>query len=178
MTVIFDAHVQQRTWRGYDDPGLPVGMYITQGSVLGDLSGGNQLVIHSFKGEDEAASGRFYNIEQLDAHFTAAVPTIMFMRALNWEISGPTGLINRQWRALLQDNDNGVAAMMNDAAFPLPLFLGIIAPVDSLAVQLEVGTDNADGQTLFVTIQGYIWEARSVLAEGGLRRPMDALYGR
>lgn len=178
MTVIFDAHVQQRTWRGYDDPGLPVGMYITQGSVLGDVSGGNQLVIHAFKGEAEPASGRFFNIEQIDVHFTSAVPTIIFLRAANWEISGPTGLINREWRALLQPNDNDVAAMMNDGAFPLPLFLGIVAPVSDLAVQLELGTDNADGITLFSTIQGYIWEARSVLSEGGLRRPIDSLYGR
>jgi len=177
MTVIFDSHVQQRTWRGYDDPGLPVGMYITQGSVLGDVSGGNQLIIHTFKGEGEPASGRFYNIEQVDCHYTATGTEAIFLVATNWEVSGPTGLINRQWRATLQNNSNGVGAMSTDLQFPLPLFLGITAPVPSLAAQLEIGVDNNDGETFFSTIQGYIWEPRSVMAEGGLRRPQDSLYG-
>jgi len=37
--------------------------------------------------------------------------------------------------------------------------------------------DNVDGKAVFVRAEGYIWEARSVQAMGGLRRPTDSLYG-
>jgi len=70
-----------------------------------------------------------------------------------------------------------VAAMTEAVYFPLPLFLGGAAPVPALAAQVEVGTNNVNMATLLVTIQGYIWEPRSVQAEGGLRRPIDSLYG-
>jgi len=67
--------------------------------------------------------------------------------------------------------------MNNDKYFPLPLFLGSVAPVASLAATIEVGADNIDATSFTVTIQGYIWEPRSIQAPGGLRRPVDSLYG-
>lgn len=177
MTIVADAHVQQRTWRGYDDPGLPVGMFITQGTVLGDASGGRQLVIFTFKGEAEPASGRFYNLEQVEIHYTQVGSIAFALVATNWDIIGPTGLVNRQWGGSLADNNNNVTAMTTFLQLPLPIFLGTAAPVSALSAQLEVGVPNILAQTLLVTLQGYIWEPRSVMAEGGLRRPVDSLYG-
>jgi len=177
MTVsVFDS-ISIRPWRGYDDPGLPVGMYFAQNAVTGDASGGDMLILFQFKGENEPVSGRFFNIEQVNVFHSAAPNKDGHFVANNWETIGPVGLVNRQWKFTLTANDNGVSAMSNNLYFPLPIFLGSVAPIASLAADFEVGIDNVDLTSLVATIQGYIWEPRSIQAPGGLRRPVDSLYG-
>jgi len=177
VTVSVSNGLSLRPWRGYDDPGLPVGMYFAQNAVTGDASGGDMIVFFDFKGEGEPISGRFFNLEQINV-FHSQISTIPgHVVANNWETIGPVGLVNRQWRFRLQNNANGVATMDDTGYLPLPLFLGSAAPLADLASTLEVGVDNVDLTSLVVTIQGYIWEPRSIQAEGGLRRPVDSLYG-
>lgn len=177
MSVVVADAINIRPWRGYDDPGLPVGMYFAQNSVTGDATGGGQTVIFEFKGENEPVSGRFFNIEQMNAFFSDVNTRAASMLINNFETLGPVGLVNRQYRLQLENNLNSVAALNADTFLPLPLFLGSVAPVASLAAQVEFRVPNVDLTSWVVTIQGYIWEPRSVQAEGGLRRPTDALYG-
>jgi len=176
VTISVQTHVQQRPWRGYDDPGLPVGMYVAQNAVTADASGGRMTVIFNFRNEGSAASGRYYNIEQIEAQHTGGSAVNVFLIAVNWDLVGPAGLINREWAARTRNGASGLSALSTDTVFPVPIFLGITSPVASLAAQLQIGTDNTNGTAFTTTIQGYIWEARSVLSEGGLRRPMDSLY--
>ena len=177
MTVSVSNGISIRPWRGYDDPGLPVGMYIGQNAVTGDASGGDMIVFFDFKGEGSPVSGRFFNIEQMNVFHSDTGAKAGHVVANNFETLGPVGLVNRQWKFQLVTNLNGVSAMSDLLYFPLPLFLGSVAPVASLAATLEVGTDNIDLTSFVATIQGYIWEPRSIQAEGGLRRPTDSLYG-
>jgi len=177
VTVSVANAINIRPWRGYDDPGLPVGMYVAQNAVTGDASGGDMIIFFDFKGEGEAVSGRFFNIEQLNVfHSTTASKDGHFV-INNFETLGPVGLVNREYRFRLAANGNGLSAMTEQVYFPLPLFLGSVAPVASLAASFEVGIDNIDLSSLVATIQGYIWEPRSIQAPGGLRRPVDSLYG-
>jgi len=177
VTVSTSDSIRIRPWRGYDDPGLPVGMYVAQGATLGDASGGDRIIFFDFKGEGNPVSGRLFNIEQINVIATGATAQVGHMVANNWESVSAVGLINRQWRFNLVNNNNGFAAMDEREYLPMPLFLGAVAPIPSLAADIEIGTDNEDGDTLLATIQGYIWEARSIQAPGGLRRPTDSLYG-
>lgn len=178
MSVVANESIRIRLWRGYDDPGLPVGMYFAQNAVTGNASGGNAVVIFIFKGEGDPISGRFFNIEQVNFFIGASVSsTICSLTATNFETLGPVGLVNRQWRFEVEQNGNSVSPMNEQAGFPMPLFLGSAAPLASLATQVEFATNNIDITSFVATIQGYIWEARSIQAEGGLRRPVDSLYG-
>jgi len=177
VTVSFIESIHIRPWRGYDDPGLPVGMWFAQGAVTGDASGGDMIVFFQFKGEGEAVSGRFFNLEQFNIFHSAIATKDAHMVINNFETLGPVGLVNRQFRMRLQDNDNGVSAMDNAYYLPLPIFLGSVAPVASLSADLEFGIDNVDLTSFVATAQGYIWEPRSIQAPGGLRRPVDSLYG-
>jgi len=177
VTVSVSNAISNRMWRGYDDPGLPVGMYIAQNSVVGNASGGDMIVFFDFKGEGQPVSGRFFNLEQMNVFHSSATTQTGHLVINNFETLGPVGLVNRQWLLRLSSNANGVAAQDNLRYLPLPLFMGSAAPVADLAATLEVGVDNIDLSSLTVTIQGYIWEPRSVQAEGGLRRPVDSLYG-
>jgi len=177
VTVSVVNAISIRPWRGYDDPGLPVGMFFSQNAVTGDASGGDQIIFFVFKGEGEPVSGRFFNIEQINCFRTGIVTAPVHIVANNWETIGPVGLVNRQWRVRMSDNDNDVVAMDEHNYFPLPLFLGSVAPLASLAADVEFGVDNIDLTSFVCTIQGYIWEPRSIQAPGGLRRPVDSLYG-
>jgi len=177
VTVSVANAIALRPWRGYDDPGLPVGMYFAQNAVTGDASGGDMIVFFRFKGEGDPVSGRFFNLEQINIFHSVTTAKPAHVVANNWETIGPVGLVNRQWKLELANNANGVSAIGERSHLPLPLFLGSAAPVPSLTTDLEVGIDNVDLSSLVVTIQGYIWEPRSVQAEGGLRRPVDSLYG-
>jgi len=177
VTVSVSNAISRRPWRGYDDPGLPVGMYFAQNAVTGDASGGDMIIFFDFKGEGEPVSGFFYNIEQLNIFGTQLTTHPGHIVANNWETIGPVGLVNRQWRFQLESNANDITAVNEEIHFPLPLFLGSVAPVASLSATLEVGTDNFDLTSLVATVQGYIWEPRSIQAPGGLRRPVDSLYG-
>jgi len=178
MTVIGDSGISQRMWRGYDDPGLPVGMYLASQTVVGDVSGGNMLIIFTFRDEAEPVSGRFYNIEQLEVMRSGA-PINGFLQSINFEAVGPTGLVNFERRLRLED-DRGTFGNALDpgASVRFPLFLGSAQAVAALTASVNIGFPNADALVLAVSIQGYIWEARSILAVGGLRRPLDSLYGR
>ena len=177
MTVSVINGISIRPWRGYDDPGLPVGMYFAQNAVTGDASGGDMSVIFQFKGEAEPVSGRFFNLEQFNVFHSDITEQAGALTAVNWETIGPVGLVNRQWRFELQNNSNGVSAINNEIYIPLPIFFGSVAPVAELAAQIILSVDNINLTSLVATIQGYIWESRSIQAAGGLRRPVDSLYG-
>jgi len=177
MTVSVVDSISRRPWRGYDDPGLPVGMWIGQNSVTGDASGGNMLVIMEFKGEDEPVSGRFFNLEQFNVFHSNTSTKVGALQITNFETTFSVGLVNRLYFFELEFNARSVSALNDRIHIPLPLFMGSVAPVASLAAQIEFSTPNVDLSSFVVTAQGYIWEARSVQAEGGLRRPVDSLYG-
>lgn len=178
MSVIFDAPIVPRMWRGYDDPGLPVGMYIAHFAIIGDGTGGTMQINFPFKEEDAPASGRFYNIEQISAFITVAqaTPLAGFIRIVSFEALGPFIIGDRQYRF---DFQTSLPASSAGFGFPpLPLFLGQTSRLANLFSHLQIGCANINLSALGVDIQGYIWEARSILSEGGLRRPADALHGR
>lgn len=175
MSVVADFPVIQRPWKGYADPGLPVGMWIAQGSILGDASGTAMSIIFVFKGEGEPLGGRYYNIEQLEVHTTDDVRNDGGLQIVNFDIVGSTGLITRTISLRLKGDDVTLSAL-EPGFMKFPIFLGRPQLVD-LEAQVLIRTANDDGETFFATAQGYIWEPRSLLVDGGLRRPVDSLYG-
>jgi len=177
MTVAGETGIAQRIWRGYDDPGLPVGMYRALTSVTGDMSGGNMLITFIYRNLGDSLTGRFYNIEQLEVNRTGS-PTNGFLQSENFETVGPTGLINFERRIRLDASGGSFVNAMNPGeSVKLPLFLGSSQAVPALAAEVNIGFANTNLLVLVASIQGYIWESRSIMAEGGLRRPQDSLYG-
>ena len=175
MSVVADFPVIQRPWQGYIDPGLPVGMWIAQGTILGDASAGTQAVIFTFKGEGQPLGGRFYDVEQLEVHSTdpAGMPGEFSIQ--NMDVIGSTGLVTRRIHFDLA-SDGFTNTAMQTNAIRLPLFLGRPQLI-GIAAEIAFSTPNQDLETFFATAQGYIWEPRSLLTDGGLRRPIDSLYG-
>ena len=176
MSVIADGAIVPRMWRGYDDPGLPVGAYIGNFVTVGDDTGGTNIVAFHFKFESAPADGRFFNIEQLSVFLANGIAiTNGFLRVLAFEALGPFIIGERQYRFQLA---SGLPASLIGFDYPsMPLFLGQSSRLVTADSVVQVGTFNQDLTAWSATIQGYIWEPRSILAPGGLRRPADALYG-
>ncbi len=175
MSVVATVPVIQRPWRGYEDPGLPVGMWIAQGTILGDASAGSATIIFIFKPEGEPLGARFYNVEQIELHTTRNASVNGSLSPVNFDIISSTGLVNRQHHFDLESDNITDSALAS--ALPLPMFLGRPQLVD-LEAQLLARIPNTLNETFFFTGQGYIWEPRSLLEDGGLRRPIDSLYGK
>jgi len=154
-------------------------MYRAEGTVTGDVSGGLELVQFIFRAESNPVSGRFFNIEQL-AVMRVGSATNGFLQTFNFEEVAPTGLVNMEYhlRLELDIGTFGSALDGKNGGPALPLFLGSPDAVADLEAQVNIGFTNVDGVALAAMIQGYIWEPRSIMAEGGLRRPVDSLYGR
>jgi len=178
MSVVTLTIPVQRPWRGYDDPGLPVGMWVSQGVVTGDASAGQMAITTVFRPEGARVSGRFFNVEQVEAQISPSNSNGVFFFLADMDTVGDTVMVDRQWGGILASNSS-VGILRHERLPPLPWFLG--APrrdTGSFSSQFQVGTPNVDLSTWLVTLQGYIWEPRSMMAQGGLRRPIDSLYSR
>jgi len=179
MTVTAIAPVSPRMWRGYDDPGLPVGSYISLGLGIGDASGGFLQIEHQFKLAGEPGSSRFYNIEQFNCFSTDATFVSAFLVAVGFEELPTANVTVQRWVFTLNLDAGGFAVGQFSTGLPnFPIFLGQSTPVAATLAAVRVGLANPGaGLVLQSVIQGYIWEPRSVMAEGGLRRPIERLYG-
>jgi len=169
--------IVQRPWRGYDEPGLPVGMWVAQGTIIGDGSAGFTQVSFNFHTALQALSGRFFNLEQLEVHRNDDAAALGALTLVNFDLA-PIGVPNRVIQMSLSPTDSQTdAAALDNVAVDLPLFLGRTIAA-GLATQLIISGINVNAVSLNAMGQGYIWEPRSTLAPGGLRRPVDSLYGR
>jgi len=180
MSVILDAAVVPRMWRGWDDPSYPVGAYIASSTLLGDATGGVMQINFPFKFEAAPADGRFYNIEQISAFATTSFspPIEGFIRVISFETLASAVIGERQYRFLIGQNLPAASAGFDFP--PMPLFLGQSSRLTAGSIafsHLQIGTFNVDLTAWSVDIQGYIWEPRSILSDGGLKRPVDVLYG-
>jgi len=179
MTVITTGPIVPRMWRGYDDPGLPVGAYIGHNLVVGDVTGGTAFVEFNFKQINEPATGRFYSLEQCNIFTTTTSFVNGSMAVRFFDRTGPFQISVRQYRFELKtDGISNAALRYNEDFPPMPLFLGQSTRLQNELSRVAFEIANINLVVFQVVIQGFIWEARSILAEGGLRRPLDTVYGR
>lgn len=176
MSVTAEVNIRNRPWRGYDDPGLPIGMWYAWVNVTGDVSGGDRILRVLFETESSPLTGRHYSIEQLEYHDEEdqSRNIAMFLLGCSQFIDG--ALQNRQYNVNIASNENEDAALPSAGGLPRPIFLGERDQVDA-AMTAQFHNVNVDGKACFVRIEGYVWSGRSVQAPGGLRRPVDSLYG-
>jgi len=178
MAVTASEVMRRRLWRGYDDPGLPVGMWFSWVQSTGDVSGGDNTLIIEFEPVEISTglSGNFYNVEQLEITSTVNSNTDGLLSAINFapRIGGAT--FNRHLSTEIASNEGSVASIELADQLQHPWFLG--GPVlPTVTPSLRYTQDNNDGETVIFWAEGYIWSARSTQSEGGLRRPADSLYG-
>ena len=176
MAVTTNFRVEQLPFRGYDDPSLPSGAWVAHGLASGDGTGGNLEVGLLLQLSGDPLSSRLYNLEQVRAHDGAGVAQngLMFIQNLG-HLTANRPLPGRFYAFEMVLGPPGAAA----TAFNVlnrPIFLGAPSAAGDVAA-LVFRILNAAGQALVITAYGYIWEPRSILAPGGLQRPVNGLWG-
>ena len=120
-----------------------------------------------------ALDSQLYNLEQLDIRSTAASDVDVMLRVLVMDppmlsdrrIGFTLGNLTGLGRGITPTDQRGLRGLW----FGTPAQIGTSGLV---AIQMV----NQDTHTLHVSAQGYIWGARSVMADGGPQRPPSSLY--
>lgn len=175
MSVTIDAHVSPRSWRGFDDPGLPIGTWIGHNALIGDATGGTMAIQFVFKEEGQSVTGLFYSIEQFDV-FISSQPVTNFgaIRVLGFEQT--PFIIGERHGHFFMDPTGPVFS--GGHSFPAtPYFLGQSHFLNGGGSFVRVSMDNITLTIMSAVLMGYIWEPRSIQAQGGLRHPVDGLWG-
>jgi len=176
MSVGFTFRVDIRPYTGFTDPALPVASWFAQGGAAGNASGGTINLDFPFQRDGDAQISELFNIEQIAADTTSAVARDAIMQALNMDfLALGRPATDRRWRLQTTAAPGAVSAIsiLNNQ---LPLWLGTPNREEGDA-GLRFLFTNVDLLLYFVSIQGYMWGPRSVMAEGGPRRPLSGLFG-
>lgn len=153
-------------------------MWFSWLTAVGDASGGDQTLIIEFDPLEIAnLSGRYFNIEALELsnnNNSQRGPAALHL--INFAPVIATATINRQWTIEILLNNLGNNAITLGNKLVRPIFLG--TPVlATVTASIRAVIDNVDTVDTTMWAEGYIWSGRSVMAQGGLRRPQDSLYG-
>ena len=179
MTVVGSFSYDIRPYTGHAVPGLPIASYIAQGGLAGDASGGNVIFTFVFMGEQEEKITELFNIEQVEVDTDAAAVETFIIETVNMDtLSRNRSASKRKWHGSTAIHGSDSALRLHQT-LTHPLWLG--SPnLDARAgtAGIRFSFTNTDLRLYAVTIQGYIWGSRSILATGGPQRPVGGgLFG-
>ena len=176
MSVQASFRVDVRPYSGYAEPSFPIGAWIAQGGLAGDASGGNLTFDFLFQRDDDALVTELYSLEQISIDSTASANHSGNMQTIRMDQLAPNRPASPSiWGFFLVARVTGAALDLEESNI-LPLWLG--APnLDEGGKGLRFTFANVDLRLFAITIQGYMWGPRSVLASGGPRRPVGGLFG-
>jgi len=177
VTVAGEFRVDVRPYSGYDDPSLPIAAWIAQAGIVGDASGGSVFIDFLFQRSDDPQISELFNLEQLSADTSTGVDRSFSIETLAMDTLAPNRPASPQKWADNVFNVSGVGiAATSIRSTELPLWLGAPNRVEGNG-GIRIIFTNINLLLYAVTVQGYMWGPRSVLAQGGPRRPLDGLFG-
>jgi len=178
MTVSGDFRIDVRPYSGYVEPSLPIAAYIGQGSLIGDASGGTINFSFVYQRNDDAQISEMFNLEQLamDSSLNDFLPVTMRLVAMD-SLSQNRPAFGQIWSLELDAISGSTDTALSSRRPQLPLWFGSPNRDEGDGL-VRFTTVNTDLALYAVTIQGYMWGPRSVLAPGGPQRPVGSLFGR
>jgi len=176
VAVSGEFRIDVRPYAGYDDPSLPVAAWIGQAGIAGDVSGGNVIIDFLFQRANDAQISELFNLEQMTVDTTADASQEVLMQTVAMDTLAPNRPASDQLWSLNTDGLLGsVSALLLDRGNGLPLWLGAPNRVEGNGV-LRFTMANTNLRLYAITVQGYMWGPRSVMAPGGPRRPIGGLF--
>lgn len=173
MTIVAQQSVLPLSYRGYDNPSLPIGIWEGFGTVVGDGSGGVAEIDLVFNLATASRDPKFYSLDALmwlTSEVVANRTVELFVNNL-----GDVGGTKRY--EMIASRGPDTQALEARAYGILPLFLGRQTnPGVTTFVGTRVTNINLAGYTMFGS--GYVWDARSIMAEGGPSRPLQGIFSR
>ncbi len=174
MTLVIAVELRNRPWRGYDDPGLPEGAWFAAGQNVGDASGGTLEFQLRFKDAGSPRTNRFFNLEQIFCHLSALTQDfeLQMLNMDDWPAA-----ITQDFRWILEGVAGPSTATTTLVQTGKPIFLGRASTPNAIGAMNVITANPTASNIAAFYAQGYWWGPRSVMAPGGLRRPIDSIYG-
>jgi len=177
MSVGFTFRVDIRPFSGSSDPRLPIASWVAQGGAVGNASGGALNMDFPFQRDGDAQISELFNLEQMAVDTSTAVARGFTLTALNLDsLSQNRPLTDVIWFFQTVSDGLTLSALDMDQNI-LPLWLGTPNRFEGDS-GLRLNTPNIDLLLYLVTLEGYMWGPRSVLADGGPQRPVSGMFGR
>jgi len=176
MSVVANFRVDTRPYAGYSDPGFPIASYVASGSLTGDGTGGIVQITFIFQNNEADIVTERYNLEQLhvDAESAVNVACIMQAQGMDHRAFPFQVLIEQRWGMVLITDTVGDAPVSLGDLAGLPLWLGMPQPEVDAGVRFQF--TNTDTIVFNASIQGFIWGPRSILVDGGPKRPPNGYF--
>lgn len=176
MSVTERSFIRRRRFTGFMDPRFPIGFWWGAGESTGDGSGGFLRHALDFAGVS-IRDAQLYSLEQIDQLRSSSTSAGDFeILTDGFDDLDRTGT---DWDMVVQAIQPGSSAILLGATRDLSAlrgyFLGNPA-ISSPPANLSVAVTNVNLATLRIRAQGYIWDPRSILADGGPQRPPTGLY--
>lgn len=187
MTVAGTIRPLYRPYRGYDDPGLPDGIWWARGALQGDGSSGSAILTVEFKAQaaEVQALNRLFSLEESMITMVGTDRNVQ-VEFENWDavnfdpLTGQLVGADVKGTIVLVGSSSGGGISQDfgkESGVGGRKFMG--APLKNIgSTDILFQVPNTDGDQLHVFLQGYWWETRAINAPGGPRRPVDGLLGR
>lgn len=178
MSVFTTFRLDIRPFSGYADPSLPIAAWVAQGDTVGDASGGTITLEFRIHIDTDPVTSEFYNLEQIQFDASSESIRDVMLQTRNMDSFTPERtLFDQRWQfETIGVGGVSFSALPLDRANMLPLWLGAPNKNEGDAGIRLVTTNGGVGVQYLATLQGYLWGPRSVLAEGGPRRPVGGLF--
>lgn len=172
MSIITVFDIQRRAENGYADPSLPIAVWQVGATVIGNASGGVMSAQINLKAAG-VPPGNFFSLEEVSASAQAVTTNAAVqLEIINLGTALPS-LPPRVFSIPLLVQDSN-AELHSEFTQP-KLFLGRAQTTVAAAV-LTFTIDNNNGRVMDVTARGYMWTPRSILSDGGIRRPLSGMF--
>ncbi len=179
MTVLGTPRlIQIMPFSGYKDPSLPIGVWIGGAAVQGNVSGGVMTAVVIFALASTPYSGNRYSLEQLSAQEDLEDAAHNYsLIADNMEAVTSEGINQRHLVVGSLSAAPGGGTMINSVSSSdmKGRWLGGQA-IHQAQSSLLMSVANLQTNILQMVAHGYVWGPRSILAEGGPRRPVNGLF--
>jgi len=177
MAIAQTFRIDIRPYFGYDSPTLPIAAWIGQAGIVGDASGGNIIFDFVFQDTDGPQISELFNFEQLSMDISSSAQNRdISIETVNMDsLSRNRPASEQRWQTLVSAV-SGTANTELQPGWILPLWLGAPSRFEGLS-SLRFVTVNVDLLFYAITVQGYMWGPRSMLAPGGPQRPVGAMFG-
>lgn len=176
MAIAAQIVVESRRYSGWADPRYPIGHWQAALAATGDLSGGELAIDLVFQGALTAAlNSQMYSVERFAIRIGDETDRTVRIAGIN--MGGPTNRAFFQSYSILLVGETGStrSQIRGDQFSMLPWFLGAQRQAGTTA-SLSCVVPNVNTVVVTFEAEGYRWNPRSVLIDGGPQRPPTGLY--
>lgn len=176
MSVTERSFIRRRRYVGYSDPRYPIGFWWGGGESTGDGSGNFLRHALDFAGVG-VRDAQLYSLEQIDQLRSSSTSGGDF-EILTDGFDDLDGA-GRDWDMVVQAIQPGSSAVLLGVTRDLDALRGYFLgnpSTGSPPANLSAAMTNVNLATLRFKAQGYIWDPRSILVDGGPQRPPTGLY--